>query len=143
MAHPSVAGSIFDKLGGSAVFPEKPYSDADLATIVLAGLPLTALEHTRLNTAEVHALVVSAKTLRLRRTRGQPLNSDETERLIRLTRIESIAEVAFQNDSKAAAWLRQPLPILANKVPLEMARTEPGARVIEQLIAKIAWGAAA
>jgi uncharacterized protein (DUF2384 family) len=35
------------------------------------------------------------------------------------------------------------LGILDGKSPLEMARTEAGARLIEQLLAKLDWGAAA
>lgn len=70
-------------------------------------------------------------------------NGDETERLVRLTRIESIAATVFEDDANAGAWLRQPLAILAGETPLEVARTEPGARVIEQILAKIGWGSAA
>jgi len=143
MAHPSVVPSIFDKLGGKSVFPERLYSDADLAKVVVKGLPLSALDHTRLKKDEVHTFVINARTLRFRRAKHQPLNSDETDRLVRLTRIESIAETVFENDANASTWLRQPLTILDGKTPLETARTEPGARVIEQILAKIAWGAAA
>lgn len=143
MAHPSIANSIFDKLGGKNVFPEKPHSDADLAKVVIKGLPLTALDHTRLKKDEVSTFIINARTLRFRRAKHQPLNSDETDRLVRLTRIESIAETVFENEAKAHTWLRQPLTILDDKTPLDVARTEPGARVIEQILAKIAWGAAA
>lgn len=143
MAHPSLANSIFHKLGGKSVFPEQPHSDADLAKVVVRGLPLTALDHTLLKKDEVHTFVINARTLRFRRAKHQPLTSDETDRLVRLTRIEAIAETVFGNDANARTWLRQPLTILDDKTPLEVARTEPGARVIEQILAKIAWGAAA
>jgi uncharacterized protein (DUF2384 family) len=44
---------------------------------------------------------------------------------------------------KANRWLRDNLVILDGKPPLEIARTESGARVVEQMLAKIDWGAAA
>ena len=43
----------------------------------------------------------------------------------------------------ANRWLREPLGELSGKRPLELAQTEAGARVVEQILAKIDWGAAA
>ena len=61
---------------------------------------------------------------------------------MRLTRIQALAEDVFGVD-KANRWLREPLGILDGKSPLEVARTEAGARLIEQFLAKLDWGAAA
>ena len=62
---------------------------------------------------------------------------------MRLTRIQAIAEDVLGDELKAHRWLRQPLTELGAKPPLELAGTEAGARVIEQILAKIDWGAAA
>jgi uncharacterized protein (DUF2384 family) len=48
----------------------------------------------------------------------------------------------FGSAENAHRWLREPLAILDGKSPLEVARTEAGARAIEQLLAKLDWGAA-
>lgn len=63
--------------------------------------------------------------------------------MVRLARIQAMAEDVFGDVEKAARWLREGLGIINNKSPLEVARTEAGARVIEQILAKIDWGAAA
>jgi uncharacterized protein (DUF2384 family) len=49
----------------------------------------------------------------------------------------------FGNVQKANQWLRESLGILDGKSSLELAQTESGARLVEQLLAKIDWGAAA
>jgi putative toxin-antitoxin system antitoxin component (TIGR02293 family) len=60
-----------------------------------------------------------------------------------LTRIQALAEDMLGDVERANRWLREPLGILDGKSPLEVARTEAGARLIEQLLAKLDWGAAA
>jgi putative toxin-antitoxin system antitoxin component (TIGR02293 family) len=62
---------------------------------------------------------------------------------VRLLRTQTIAEDTFANKDKANAWLRRPLVELNGETPLDVAQTETGARVIETILAKIAWGAAA
>jgi uncharacterized protein (DUF2384 family) len=59
------------------------------------------------------------------------------------TRIQALSEDVFGDAQKANRWLRENLAILDGKPPLEIARTESGARVVEQMLAKIDWGAAA
>jgi putative toxin-antitoxin system antitoxin component (TIGR02293 family) len=61
----------------------------------------------------------------------------------KLLRIQTIAEETFGNANKARKWLRRPLAELNGETPLDLAQTEAGARVVESILAKIAWGAAA
>jgi putative toxin-antitoxin system antitoxin component (TIGR02293 family) len=68
---------------------------------------------------------------------------DESDRAVRLLRIQILAEDTFGEDEKASRWLRRPLTELGNETPLAVAQTEAGARVIETILGKIAWGAAA
>jgi putative toxin-antitoxin system antitoxin component (TIGR02293 family) len=58
-------------------------------------------------------------------------------------RIQTVAEDTFDSKEKGNAWLRRPLTELNGEAPLDIAQTETGARVIETVLAKIAWGAAA
>jgi putative toxin-antitoxin system antitoxin component (TIGR02293 family) len=62
---------------------------------------------------------------------------------VRLTRIQALTEDVFGDAEKANRWLRENLAILDGRAPLEVAGTESGARVVEQILAKIDWGAAA
>ena len=73
----------------------------------------------------------------------EPVPSSQSDHVVRLTRFQALAEDVFQDVDKANRWFREESEILDGKCPLELARTEAGARLIEQLLAKIDWGAAA
>ena len=75
--------------------------------------------------------------------RNQPLTVDESDRAVRLLRIQTVAEETFADEVKAHSWLRRPLSELGDESPLSTAQTEAGARVVETILTKIAWGAAA
>ena len=64
-------------------------------------------------------------------------------RAVRLLRIQTLAEETFGSKEKADLWLQRTLAELGGETPLVVARTETGARVIETILGKIAWGAAA
>lgn len=68
---------------------------------------------------------------------------DESERAARVARCMALAEGTFGNRDKAGRWLRRNLSALGGRMPMEMIRTEAGARVVERLLARISWGAAA
>jgi putative toxin-antitoxin system antitoxin component (TIGR02293 family) len=141
-----VVASIFRKLGGRTGLGTDVRSDADLARIVVRRIPLRALAHVKRNgfsDREIEHLVIPGRTLRHREARKEPLTVEESDRLVRLTRVQSIAEDVFEDGEKANRWLRAGLGILGGQTPMEVARTESGARVVEQLLAKIDWGAAA
>ncbi len=92
---------------------------------------------------EISRFVIPERTQRHRKAKRQPLTIDESDRVVRLTRIQSMAEDVFGDADKANRWLREKLGILDGNPPLELAQTESGARVVEQILAKIDWGAAA
>jgi putative toxin-antitoxin system antitoxin component (TIGR02293 family) len=143
---PSLEGLIAERLGGEALLGRRVDSLADLAALVSTGLPAEALERIRatgrLAAAELEA-VIPQRTLRHRRGRGQRLTPAESDRAVRLLRVQAQAERAFGDVGKADAWLRRPLRALDGVRPLDLAATEAGARLVEQVLAAIAWGAAA
>jgi putative toxin-antitoxin system antitoxin component (TIGR02293 family) len=59
---------------------------------------------------------------------------EESDRVVRLTRIQALTEDVFGDAEKASRWLREKLAILDGKPPLEVVRTESGARVVEQIL---------
>ena len=121
-------------------------SDADLAATVLHGLPLSVLKavgRAGFSDGEVDRFIIPQRTRRHRAERGQPLTVDESDRTVRLLRVQTIAEDVFGDHARAATWLRRPLGELGGESPLVIAQTEAGARVIETILAKIAWGSAA
>ena len=82
-----------------------------------------------------------ARTHRHRQQNKDPFTVEESDHLVRLTRIQALAKDVF--DDVENAWLRASLGELSGAIPLELAQTEAGARVIEQILATIEWGAAA
>lgn len=119
---------------------------ADVAALVEARLPtetVDALKELGFTGTELADLVVPPRTLLHRRRRSEPLSVGESDRAVRLARNLVAAERAFGGRDKALAWLRRPLSTLDGRPPLELMRTEAGGRVVEDLIARIAWGAAA
>jgi len=139
--------AVFHKLGGRSALGRDIASTADLARMVILRIPLKSLEHlTRsgsFSDEEISDLVIPARTHRHRKQKHERLSVEESDRLVRLTRIQALAEDVFQDIEKANTWLRAPLGELSNEKPLEIAQTEAGARVVEQILAKIDWGAAA
>src|SRR5689334_2593223 len=142
----AVIDRMVRKLGGQQVLGSDVASEADLARVVHRGLRLKVLTHVQnagISKQEIERFVIPARTLQHRKAKAEPLSVEESDRLVRLTRIQAQAEDVFGDIEKANTWLRAPLGALDGKAPLEIARTEAGARVLEQVLAKIDWGAAA
>jgi putative toxin-antitoxin system antitoxin component (TIGR02293 family) len=145
MAIPLVE-EVARKLGGRAVLGIVIRSQADLALAVRNRLPLTALKGLALaglSDQEIETFVIAQRTRRHRADKQQPLTVDESDRAVRLLRIQTLAEETFGDKGKAHHWLRRTLTELGGESPLVIAQTEAGARVIETILGKIAWGAAA
>jgi putative toxin-antitoxin system antitoxin component (TIGR02293 family) len=142
----AIIEEVVRKLGGQTILGAIIRSQADLALAVRNRLPLTALKglsQAGLSEQEIEKFVIPQRTRRHRADKQQPLTVDESDRAVRLLRIQSLAEATFGDKEKANLWLRRPLTELGGETPLDVAQTEAGARVIETIIGKIAWGAAA
>ena len=142
----AVVEEVARKLGEQALIGGDIRSQADLARAVQHRLPLGVLKglaQAGLTEQEIEHFVIPQRTRRHRAAKGQPLTMDESDRAVRLLRIQTLAEATFEDKEKANTWLRRPLAELNGEMPLEIARTEAGARVVENILAKIAWGAAA
>jgi putative toxin-antitoxin system antitoxin component (TIGR02293 family) len=143
---PPLVETVFRKLGGRDVLGQKVASEADLARLVHRRIPLRALTYVKrggFSDQEIGRFVIPERTRRHRRAKREPLTVEESDRVVRLTRIQTLAEDVFGDVENANRWLRENLPIFDGQAPLEVARTESGARVVEQVLAKIDWGAAA
>jgi len=137
---------IARKLGGPAVVGAPVHSQADLALAIRNRLPLSVLKgltKAGMSESEIEMFVIPQRTRRHRAEKRQPLTIDESDRAVRLLRIQTVAEDVFGDKEKANHWLRRPLAELSGETPLVIAQTDAGARVIETVLGKIAWGAAA
>jgi putative toxin-antitoxin system antitoxin component (TIGR02293 family) len=86
------------------------------------------------------AISVAPRTLD-RRQKEKRLKPDESERLFRVANLYRLATELFNGDEAAAArWMEAPRPALGGPSPLELARTEVGARRVETLIGQLEHG---
>ncbi len=117
-----------------------PQSEFDLAEIVEQGIPtdsLAYLRHQGLTFTEVSSIIISPRTLKHRRARGEKLSNEETERAVRVGRVLSQADLVFGSHDKALLWLRTPDERLNNRTPLSMLPTEAGGRLVESMLWQI------
>jgi len=83
---------------------------------------------------------IPTRTLTRRKSEGK-LAPEESDRLVRASRIFGRAMELFEGDTDAArTWLTSPQPALGGLVPLELARTDVGANEVENLIGRLEYG---
>jgi putative toxin-antitoxin system antitoxin component (TIGR02293 family) len=115
----------------------------DLALAIQGGLSLQALEDAmdryELTTIELEQ-IISRKTLSRRRERGEVLTVEESNRLARLVRAFAVAEGVLGTLEKAKQWMRQGNRALRGETPISLLNTDQGARLVEQILGRIAYG---
>ncbi len=120
-----------------------PRSDFDLARITEEGIStdsLSALKDRGLTFSEISEIIISPRTLKHRKARREPLSHEETDRVVRVARILSLAEDVFASREKALMWLRMPDERLEERPPLKMLTTESGGRLVENMLWQIDEG---
>jgi putative toxin-antitoxin system antitoxin component (TIGR02293 family) len=117
---------------------------SELESAVSAGLPKRALERlsSRLysdrRSASAYKFKVVPQATWKRRTKR--LSVEESERTERLARVLAAAEYVWDDQERAREWMSTPHRELSGKTPLETARTELGARIVEDLLNKLFFG---
>jgi len=116
-----------------------------LAAKVEEGFPIRSflrLQNTlNLPSSDLARIVsITSRTLARRKLQGR-LEPDESDRLLRVTRVYRLALGLFESDHNAAlAWLSRPNRALDGKAPLRLATTEVGAREVERLVTRLEHG---
>lgn len=83
---------------------------------------------------------IPERTLARRKAAGR-LAPEESERLLRISSIFEKAVDLFEGEvASAVNWLSTPKRTLENQSPLQYARTEVGAREVENLIGRLEHG---
>ncbi len=133
-------------MGGYRALGRRVRTPVEMAALIESGIPHGVAQHLRerLNLTErelAEGLGVSAKTLqRLSRRRAARLTPGQGDRLYRLARLVALAEEVFEDRDRAHGWLREAQRGLGGRVPLELMRTEVGAREVEDLLGRIEYG---
>lgn len=119
-------------------------SVSELEAAVSAGLPKRSLErlaarlHLDRRMASAYKFKVVPQATWKRRSRR--LSVEESERTERLARVLAHAEYVWDDRDQAREWMSKPHRELHNSTPLEAARTELGARRVEDLLDKLYYG---
>ena len=109
------------------------------------GLPVSVLakfrENWGLTIMELaSSLSIPKSTLMRMLERRNRMASADSDRVYRLASILALAEEYIGDRNKAQRWLRQPNQALGDQTPLRTLDTEIGARRVEQLLGRIAYG---
>lgn len=131
-------------LGGPSVLKTTVRGDADLEEAVTRGLPSEAVRavaaRTRSSLTQVQDATQIDKTTFARRERAKArLRTDESDRLVRVARIAAHAIEAMGKED-GLLWLQEPNRALGGRVPMQMLRTEVGARRVEDVLLRIQHG---
>jgi len=84
-------------------------------------------------------LGISRATLHRRRKAGH-LESPESERIVRFSRLLGRATEVFEDEQAAREWLKSPAFAFSGESPLSFADTEVGAREVEVLLGRLEHG---
>ena len=137
--------AIAEVLGGRKVLGKTVKKPDDLAQLVRRGLPassVTALAEK----LDVGSTVLSRKlgipqrTLTRRLSQRSRLTAAESDRTVRFARMYASAVEMIGDEEKAVQWLRTPNRALGGERPLDQLDTDLGARAVEDILGRIAYG---
>ena len=136
--------AVVDELGGEAVLGRRLDRDIDLQAAIREGLPQRVIEELMeaadLSIKELATcLDLSPRSLQRRRREGR-LARYESDRVYRLARIVALAKSSLGGRDPATRWLKRPNRALGGKAPLSVIDTELGARAVENVLGRIAFG---
>jgi putative toxin-antitoxin system antitoxin component (TIGR02293 family) len=83
---------------------------------------------------------MSKSTLDRRNSANKLLTLEESERVLRFMRLYAKAFPLFTTNEATIKWFSTVNKALGDKKPIEYARTEPGARLVEDILGRIKEG---
>ena len=137
--------AIAEILGGRKVLGKAVKKPDDLAQLVRKGLPasvVTALDE-KLDLGHMvlsRKLGIPQRTLTRRLSERSRLTAAESDRTVRLARVYANAVEMIGDEGKAVEWLRTPNRALGGERPLDQLDTDVGAREVEDILGRIAYG---
>src|SRR5580658_2842715 len=120
-----------------------PATETDMLRFVegkLAPAVIKRLISLGLQRSEIDAIIIPLRTLQHRRSRREKLTVEESDRVLRVIRILSLAECVYGSREQALAWLRKPHARLNGRAPLSLLNTDIGSRIVEELLVQVDEG---
>ena len=106
----------------------------------LAPTIVTRLISLGLQRSEIDTTIIPLRTLQHRRSRHEKLTVEESDRVLRVIRVLSLAESVFGSRERALAWIRKPHSRLNGRPPLSLLNTDTGSRIVEEMLVQIDEG---
>ena len=136
---------IAEALGGRKVLGRSVKKPDDLAQLVRKGLPASSVrvlaEKLAVGNAVLwHRLGIPQRTMTRRLSQRSRLTAAESDRTVRLARVYATAVEMIGDQQKAVEWLGTPNRALGGARPLDQLDTDVGARGVEDLLGRIAYG---
>ena len=130
-------------LGGQEALGRRVRTVRELRQAVEEGLPVEALDSAvryvvggERGAAELRYGIVPKATLH----RRERLTAEESQKLERLARIAALAEEVWEDRALAHEFLTSPQPQLDGERPVDLARSDLGAREVEELLLGLEYG---
>ncbi len=136
--------AVVKELGGRHVLGRSVSNDRDLREAIRDGFPPAVVEElmrsSGLTLKELaESLDLSPRSLQRRRRTGR-LARFESDRLYRLARIVALAHQSLGSQELAVRWLRRANRALGGLAPVAAIDTEAGARQVEHVLGRSAYG---
>ena len=131
--------------GSSGKSTANQYTPAKLVEVLQAGLPFRELQVLQTSLAVpaerlAPMLGISKATFHRRKGDASKLPTAVSDRVLRYARLLGQAFKVFEDLDSAKQWLNASQVGLGGAVPLEYAKTEIGAREVENLLGRIEYG---
>ncbi len=136
--------AVVEELGGKQTLGRALSTEHDMREAIREGFPPAVVEElmraSGLTLKELaSALDLSPRSLQ-RRRRTRRLARYESDRLYRLARIVALANEFLGDHERAIRWLKHRNRALGGIAPVETLDTELGARQVEHILGRIAYG---
>jgi putative toxin-antitoxin system antitoxin component (TIGR02293 family) len=136
--------AVVKELGGHQTLGRTLSNDRELREAIREGFPPAVVEElmraSGLSLKELaESLDLSPRSLQRRRRSGR-LARFESDRLYRLARIIALARQSLGTQELAMHWLKRANRALGGVAPIAAIDTEPGARQVENVLGRIAYG---
>ena len=108
---------------------QSPATDTEIFRIVegkLGPAVVRRLISLGLQRSEIDAAIIPLRTLQHRRSRREKLTVEESDRVLRVIRVISLAETVYGSRERALAWLRRSHPRIGGRSPLSLLNTDTG-----------------
>lgn len=136
--------AVVEELGGERTLGRALSSDRDMREAIRDGFPPAVVKELMRTSGFTlkelaSALDLSPRSLQRRRRSGK-LARYESDRLYRLARIVAIANEYLGDHERAMRWLKHPNRALGGLAPIAAIDTELGARQVESILGRVAYG---